>query len=749
MSDDPIAAPQPDPALCAQEPIRIPGAIQPHGFLLALHPSEHTIVQLSANAGRFLGRQAGDLIGARLATAVGQDNEADLLDALCRASGRQPYYLGVVRLESGPFDVLGHHHDALLVLEFEPAARAVSADFRLLYPLLGSFLGTLTANDSIMTMSEHAAQAIKGATGFGRVLVYRFDECGHGIVLAEARDDGYHSYLNQRFPASDIPLQARELYLANRIRLIPNADYEPAPLIPADNALTGAPTDLSYAALRSVSPIHLQYMRNMGTLASMSVSLVVKGRLWGLISCHHAHPRHVPFEVRTGCEQLAQILALRIESCEERAQAHHRLELRSLLVAMLAGLTRGPDFIDNITAISPQLLRFASASGAAVVFEQRVVRFGDAPPEADIHKIVEWLAARPHDEAFHTDALAQLMPEAASMARHASGILALPISSLHRHYLIWFRPEIVHTIDWAGNPHLKDEAGAVPSAVLTPRASFDSWRETVRGRSAAWRPSEIECANEFRAALLGVVLERAEQMAELAEELGRANKELESFSYSVSHDLRAPLRHIAGYSDLLLELEEGQLSERGQRYVRNIKDSARFAGKLVDDLLSFSQMGRASLRPGTVDLNELVASCIEHLADEAKGRELHWEVSPLPIVQADPRFLLLALRNLLSNAVKYTRPKPQARISISAHSSDEETVVQVRDNGVGFNTEYKHKLFGVFQRLHRYEEFEGTGIGLANVQRIVERHGGRVWADSVIGEGAVFTFSLPKQLPTD
>jgi chemotaxis family two-component system sensor kinase Cph1 len=234
-------------------------------------------------------------------------------------------------------------------------------------------------------------------------------------------------------------------------------------------------------------------------------------------------------------------------------------------------------------------------------------------------------------------------------------------------------------------------------------------------------------------------------MAELAEELGRANKELEAFSYSVSHDLRAPLRHIVGFSDLLLESAGSEDLDKRQRFLRNIKDAARLAGKLVDDLLSFSQMGRAALRPTRVDMDDLVRACIDKLSIELRGRDLQWEIAALPAVHADPTFLHLALFNLLSNAVKFTGHKSPAVIRVFAEPGANETMFHVADNGAGFNMDYVHKLFGVFQRLHRMEEFEGTGIGLANVRRIVERHQGRVWANSVMGEGAMFSFSIPNQ----
>ncbi|HEX8609732.1 MAG TPA: ATP-binding protein [Telluria sp.] len=739
-----------DLSSCEQEPIRFPGSIQPHGFLLALSPTLH-VIQASDNLEEMIGADSARAIGQSLEGVIGEQASLQLVPEIEAADiGQRPLYLCTLGI--GPvrhFDVLAHHYDALLILEFESVARASAADFRHLHRQVGEFL--LKVGDSTGTdaMSALAAREIARVTGFGRVMVYQFDADGHGHVLAECRADGYPSYLGQRFPASDIPRQARELYMLNRIRLIQDANYTPARLVPAVNPVTGKANDLSFASLRSVSPIHLQYMRNMGTLASMSVSLMVKGKLWGLISCHHATPCAVAFDKRTACEQLGQILAMCIESREDANELQFRLDVRRIMVSMLAGLTQGSDFMDNLSSVFPALLQFARAGGAAIVFDERLLTYGDTPGIDAIRELVGWLDLHCHGEVFHSDHLAALYPPAANFTASGAGLLAMPVSRIHKHYLLWFRPEVVRTVEWAGNPHDKEkeqDAGAALTP-LSPRTSFATWRETITGTSAPWHSGEIELAVEFRSALLGIALERAEQMAELAEELGRANKELEAFSYSVSHDLRAPLRHIVGFSDLLLEPAASENVEKRQRFLRNIKDSARLAGKLVDDLLSFSQMGRAALRPTLIQMGDLVRSCIDKLALDIGQRHVDWDIGPLPAMRADPTFLQLALLNLLSNAVKFTSQKERAVITIRASDGGPEWVMSVADNGAGFHMDYVHKLFGVFQRLHRMEDFQGTGIGLANVRRIIERHGGRVWATGVPGEGATFYFSIPKELP--
>jgi PAS domain S-box-containing protein len=232
-------------------------------------------------------------------------------------------------------------------------------------------------------------------------------------------------------------------------------------------------------------------------------------------------------------------------------------------------------------------------------------------------------------------------------------------------------------------------------------------------------------------------LRRARDAAETA------NRELEAFAYSVSHDLRAPLRHISGFAELLDGHARESLDDTGRRHLSRIATSARRMGMLIDDLLSFSRMGRAEMRRSTVDLEWLVGEVRREVEQGAPGRRITWTVGELPPVQGDPAMLRLVLTNLLSNAVKYTAPRDEARIDVHASRRDGETVICVRDNGVGFDPNHASKLFGVFQRLHRQDQFEGTGIGLANVRRIVQRHGGRTWAEAELDKGASFYFSLP------
>ncbi|HYC05935.1 MAG TPA: ATP-binding protein [Azospirillaceae bacterium] len=733
-----------EPSACAREPIHVPGSIQPYGILLAVDPAGGTLLQASANAGPLLGADPSAALGTSLWDLLSGPG-VPVLRALAGGQGEGPPHaipaiqLGTRDGTSG-FTAQAYRSGGALVLELESDDQAWPGGPEQPYGIVREFVDQLHAVGRIDRLAELAAREVRRITGMDRVLVYRFDEHWHGTVIAEDRNEVLPSYLDLRFPASDIPAQARALYEMNRLRLIADASYEPVPLLPPINPLTGQPLDLSRSSLRSVSPVHVEYMRNMGTAASMSVSILHEGRLWGLISCHNAGPRRVPFAVRQVCDFIGTLVSLQVTMLERAADVERRIELRGVQNALLASMAAEDQFVEGLVKSTPELLSLTGSDGAALVSDGRCLLLGATPDEASVRRIVQWLGGSSTDDVFHTDRLPELMPELETARVAASGVLAVSISRFHNSYLLWFRPEVVRTVRWGGDPHKPTEPG---SDRLHPRKSFEIWKETVSGRSLPWRAPEVDAARELRSAIVDVVLRRAEEMASLAEELQRSNKELEAFSYSVSHDLRAPFRHIVGYAELLKEREAERLSERGRRYIDTIIESAFGAGTLVDNLLNFSQMGRASLTPVLVDMNQLVREARQKVEPDAQDRRIEWRIADLGVARADPVFLRMALQNLLSNAVKYTRGRDPAVIEIGSRRADGETILFVRDNGIGFDMAYAHKLFGVFQRLHRMEEFEGTGIGLANVRRIVERHGGRTWAEGQVGRGATFYVALP------
>jgi light-regulated signal transduction histidine kinase (bacteriophytochrome) len=748
MSPDSTGPPEvADLSQCDREPIHIPGSIQPQGWLLALDDPGLVVLQVSRNVEDFLEIEAESLVGQPVEPILGPDLMRKLRQVIDGGLPEgPPLFLARGPIAADPkhrpFDVIVHRSAGVVIVELEAVEDIVeSNDFQpSAITRVSEAIASLDLALDLVEACRMAAAEVRRLTGFDRVLIYRFEENQDGTVIAEDRNEVLPSYLGLRFPASDIPQQARELYLASRIRLIADASYQPSPLVPALRPDTGQPLDLRFATLRSVSPVHVEYMTNMGTASSMSISILQEGRLWGLIACHGKMPRVVPFEVRKTSDFLGQVLSIQITSKQHRQEFEVRLRRKSVLMRLLGGISDGDDFVDDLVRHEADLLSLVDAEGAAILHDGDCRLIGLTPSEEEVGKMADWLELVGRDDIFATDSISSHLPMAESFKDQAAGLLAIATSKIHRGYLFWFRPEIIRTVNWGGDP----SDTVVQSGRIHPRKSFESWKEIVRLKSSPWEPGDLESAVELRNAIVGIVLRRAEERAQLSAELERSNKELEAFSYSVSHDLRAPFRHIVGYSEMLREEEDTRLSAEGRRYVDTIIESAQYAGTLVDNLLAFSRMGRTTIHPAPIDMNLLMVEVIRDVMTEANGRSITWNVGPLPPVEGDLMMMRLALSNLASNAVKYTRTRSEAVVEVGSWVNGSELVYFIRDNGIGFDMRYAGKLFGVFQRLHKMEEYEGTGIGLANVRRIMSRHGGRAWAEGEVNRGSTFYFALPK-----
>ncbi|RYG17410.1 GAF domain-containing protein, partial [bacterium] len=377
-----------DLSTCDREPIHIPGSIQPHGVLFALEEETMSVLQVSENVADFFGSKAADVLGRSIGELLSGSRERDLRAALPKLVAAEPILLMSFEHGGGELNVVGHRSDGVIVVELEPAdpiaTEGIPHD---LHSIVAAFIAKVQGVPTVPELGKLVATEVRQVTGFDRVLVYRFDEDGTGIVVAEDRNEAFPSLQDHRFPASDVPKQARELYRLNRLRIIPNAGYRPSTIVPTANPVTGRPLDLSFSTLRSVSPIHVEYLKNMGTEASMSVSVLLEGQLWGLISCHHATPREVPFEARAACDLLAQVFSLQIASRARAADVERRVELKSSLTRLLAHMAEADDFTSGLLAYPGDLLEFAHAAGVAIVKEDTCHLIGRTPTVEEVRAL--------------------------------------------------------------------------------------------------------------------------------------------------------------------------------------------------------------------------------------------------------------------------------------------------------------------------------------------------------------------------
>ena len=493
---------------CAAEPIRVPGGIQAHGALVVVDPDSLRVLQASANAENLLGLRLMHGHAATIHAIPGADVDPMISEMLrWLRAGAETTFLRTARLSRRQMQVIGHRTSQGVILEFEEAPGHEGETLPALYPRLGRFLGTIGSVTEGRVLAETAAREIREITGFNRVLIYSFDEDWNGTVIAEDGDGVFPPYLGLRFPASDIPAQARELYRLNRLRLIPDADYLVSPIVPAASPIDGRPLDLSFAGLRSVSPVHLQFMRNMGTAASMSISLLVEGRLWGLISCHNRAPKRVNAQIRAACDLLGQTLSLQIGARERDAHASRRIELKRIETALLAGLAATRSVESGLAGNPEAWIGLAGAEGAAVVLEGEVRTAGHTPPAEQLRRLAAWLEDHAAADVFSTHVLSEHWPEAEALTETVSGLIAASISQIRAGWLLWFRPEAAHTVAWGGDPRKAATPG--PDLRIAPRRSFEQWQEPVRRQSRPWSAAEIECAGDFRDAVAALVQHRS------------------------------------------------------------------------------------------------------------------------------------------------------------------------------------------------------------------------------------------------
>jgi light-regulated signal transduction histidine kinase (bacteriophytochrome) len=645
------------------------------------------------------------------------------------------------------------------LLELEPKAAEEKPDFFDFYHQSKGPITRIQKASTVLGMCQVVVKEIRRITGFDRVMVYQFDAEGAGRVLAEDTNQET-PYLDLHYPPSDIPKQARHLYTLNWLRIIPSAQYQPVSLIPVNNPVTQHPLDLSLSVLRSVSPMHLEYLQNMGVTASMSISLLQGQNLWGLIACHHSSPKYVPYHIRTICEFVGQVVSVELAHKEASEDSDYKQHLKALQAQFVEALAQTGYFLDGMVQLKSQLLNLVNATGAVICSEDQLIAVGETPPEDAIHGLLNWVKPHLQQGIFETRSLGKLCPAAEPVQAIASGVLALEISRLHNHYILWFRPEVIQTVKWGGNPNKPVELLADGSSRISPRKSFDLWQETVRGCALPWKPCEIEAVVELRNLIVGIVLRQAEELASMNFELQRSNEELDSFAYIASHDLKEPLRGIHNYANFLMEDYADTLNDDGVSKLQTLVRLTQRMEDLINSLLHFSRLGRAELMHQPVNLNELVQQVVSTLTITRPQNEIEFRIpKSLPNVSGDRAQLNELFTNLISNAIKYN-DKPQKWVEIgvqeerkgndkdgdtTAPSALSPTVLTfyIRDNGIGIPQEHLEKIFQIFRRLHGRDEFGGgTGVGLTIARKIVERHGGRIWVESTRTQGTTFYFTL-------
>jgi chemotaxis family two-component system sensor kinase Cph1 len=742
-----VTAKNVDLSNCDRELVQFPGAIQGHGAMLIVDESNYIIRQVSENCGALIGLPAEDLLGKSIEQVFGS-RAPELLEQLHRMS-----------LENGPVHVVresfagstkgvnifAHRCDGVLILELELIAKQPDEPTAHLYSEVRETIAMLEATKGVQDFFDLAMQRIRMFTGYDRVMAYKFAEDGSGKVVAEAKREDLEPYLGLHYPATDIPAPARRMFGLSWLRHLPDVDYVPAHLVPENHPVTGRPIDMSFAMLRSVSVMYSGYLKNMGVRSTMVMPLMKEGQLWGLISAmHHSGPRHVPHEARMAAEFLAHMISLLMAAKEDSECYSERLHMTAVTDQLVEALCREPDLHDSLGTAGSKLnlLSQLRAHGAAVVARGKVSLIGATPTSNEVLVLASWLS-KTNQPVFGTDRLSEVYPPATMYKSVASGVLSARLSSHGADFLIWFRPEHIEVVNWAGDPKKPVKVSETDGELrLQPRSSFALWKESVTGRSEPWKRSEKEAAANLRQAILEVILNRAEEMERVNRQLAVANEELDSFAYVASHDLKEPLRGVHHMASFLKRGQDGELSVESMQQVETILKLTRRMDDLIESLLQYSRTGRVELvlKPSDLDalVDEALVPCRQLLAET--GAEVR-RPKRLGTALCDSVRTREVLTNLISNALKYN-DKEQRWIEIGMEHANPPRYY-VRDNGIGISEDSTDRIFEIFRRMHGKDEFGGgVGAGLTIARRTIERHGGKLWVESSLHRGSTFFFTL-------
>jgi light-regulated signal transduction histidine kinase (bacteriophytochrome)/CheY-like chemotaxis protein len=764
-----------EPIECDHQPIHLSGYIQPYGILIALQEPDLQIIQISANVDHYFGTSSQTLLGKPLETIISKKQINKIIDCLKLKNIQEnnPFDLKIsISTSASSFTpkfhlfsgVLHRNKSNILILELEPHTYTHNHNYKSqeFYHLLQGFMSQMRQVTDLSEFAQLLATKVRLLNNFDRVMVYQFDPTNQsGEVIAEDKQPELDSYLGLHYPASDIPKKARDIFAENWVRFIPNVGYQPVPIIGIDSE----PLDLTHASLRSVAIGHIQYLQNMGVSGSMSISIRNENVLWGMVACHHNKPKYLSYETRQACEFFGQIASIELLRQQEIETRRYQILVKSIYQELRQAFCDQLDFVQQvIDRNQSKLLDLVAAQGAAILLDDRLTLIGNTPSSEKIQALIAWfleqnLKSKP---MFFTNALSQIYPQGSEIADVASGVAIATIFVKQKsHHILWFRPEQIQIVNWAGassNPITIADNG---ERQYTPRASFQLWTETVRNKSLVWQPLEMESASEMRKILMQaildsaqVTLERSAELEQSAKESAIANRAKSEFLAKMSHELRTPLTAILGFTHLIAR--DRSLITAHKDHLNIISRSSEHLLSLINDVLEISKIesGQIDLNQSAFDLYRLIYSIKDMFAIKAVNKvielRLHIASGVPQYVYGDAGKLRQILLNIVGNAIKFTASgSVSMRISAEPVVTDFDSnfintqiykfIFQIEDSGTGLSEQDMRIIFDTFKQTDQGKSFQGSGLGLSISRQFAKLMSGDVTVTSILGEGSIFS----------
>lgn len=725
---------------CHEEPIHIPGSIQSFGYLIGIDAELYTITFFSRNiSDLFKIGNSEELFGRKLTDFPESfqgiiDSEIyTSLDKFTRRSNET--YFDKIFINGKEYHFSVFRSELYIFLEFEEVLinpnKRISNKYDNFYVI-----------DNEKELWNHLLETLSKVVNYDRMMVYKFMMDGSGKVIAEKKNENMESFLGLHYPESDIPKQARDLYLKKRKRIFSNVYADTVPVL----SKSTDHIDLTFSASRAMSPVHGQYLKNSGVASSFSVSIIIDDHLWGLVTCQNVEPKHIDLEDRVQAGIFTALAANAYSSFKSKSELNYRLELNERMSQLKTEFLKHNILFDSLIECKKEIRNLPEADGLAIVSEENVVTDGSTPDLESINRVVQWALGNTSERIFVSRSFLKDHGEELGLSENAAGIIIYFIEREKTEMLVWFRKEFDEHINWAGNPEKKVSVfsqNGEEKQMISPRTSFRIFTENIKGQSKRWNSRNISAVQAIRDLILETSHKNYNAIKRLNDELKKVNEELDSFSYTISHDLGTPLTVMKLNAQMLL----GNLADdsgKSKTKINTIIEEIDNMAEMIHDVL---QLSRAKY--SEIQLERLkTVHTIEKISENAKmtygSPNSEIIIKECPDVLADKTLLHQVFLNIINNAVKYSSHKEVPKVEIEGTEDGQTIIYRISDNGIGIPEEEKHKMFKIFNRMDNAKKFKGNGVGLSIVHRIMKRIGGNVdYESNNEGTSFILTFKKP------
>ncbi len=717
---------------CDQEPIHICGAVQDYGYLIGVKDSKivfysENVLELFSVQSSFLLGKGIDVLFSELNIEVNWNNYSDneILAVQHIGYQNQEYTLSI------------HTHNGFVFYEIEKVLpnHKINREY--------AAIQTILRNSVDENIWKLLLKEIQEVIDFDRAMIYQFLYDGSGQVIEELVKPNLESYLHLHYPESDIPAQARALYMKNPVRITSHVSGKTWPIV---GVIPREEIDMTYTVTRASSPVHIQYLKNANVEASFSTSIIVNGELWGMVACQNAAPKHLDLQSRLLAETLTRTSANAFASYRalETLQEYQRINLNN--ITLRQNLLNEESFGKALENNIDDIMHTCDADGIIIKINNEILTAGNTPAHSDIEKIIEWSKENNQDfdeNIYITNTFCNIITDLENPEK-CCGIIISVLGNNTSDMLIWLRKEQGQKIKWAGKPEketvseIKDGKEIIK---FSPRKSFEVWKEYVKGTSLPWKIKEIESAKWITSVILKASHTKSSQIQDLNNQLKELNAELDSFSHTISHDLNTPLTVIKLNAQLAKKVSE---PAHLQKTLDNVIAQVDTMSDMIRNVLELSRIKKSEIELRSVEVETLISKLVEDSKISFGSPNTSIYIQNTPEVLGDKTMVYQVFGNVIGNAVKYSSKSENPKVRIIGEIDNDLVIYRISDNGIGIDKKEAKKMFKIFSRMDNAKGFNGNGVGLSIVHHLMEKMGGKISYESEAGKGTTFILKFQK-----